>query len=72
MLENLLKARRRYRAMLDALSGQNPVDLSLRRDLEAAITGIDAKLAAGTLADHPSAAGDLSTPDAALHIKTGA
>ena len=71
MLENLLKARRRYRAMLDALSGQNPVDLSLRRDLEAAIAGIDAKLAAGSTAGGPPTA-NTDAPDAAPHIKAGA
>ena len=46
MLEQLLRARGRYAAMIQSLSGQNPLDLTLRRDLETAIAAIDAKLAA--------------------------
>lgn len=56
MIENLLKARRRYVAMITALSGQNPVDLPLRRDLEVAIARIDDKLAATSEADESSLA----------------
>ena len=45
MHQKLLDARGRYQRMMYALSAGNPVDLELRRELQATIDAIDTKLA---------------------------
>ena len=51
MTQRLLEKKKRYTRMLDALAEGNPVDLQLRRDLEAAIASIDKAMAECVLGD---------------------
>ena len=57
-MENLLRCRRKYVRLLDALNPSNPVDDELRAELEETISAIDAKLARGTSGAGPTLPGE--------------
>lgn len=48
-LQTLLETRQRYARLLDALFGGSPTDENLRSEIQAAVSAIDAKIAAKTI-----------------------
>jgi hypothetical protein len=45
-MEDLVRARKRYQQMMDSLGTSGGLDSDLRRDLQSAITALDAKILA--------------------------